>query len=65
MTPDGHRLAFDWEGPFLVDGRPHLLSHFPHYDNVYTQTPMGADQMAIRHGDQQLVLDLARGRVLS
>ncbi len=61
-TPDGHRLAFGWEDPLLADGRPQALSGFPHYDNAYTHTPMGANRMTIRHGGKRLILDLAQGR---
>jgi hypothetical protein len=44
---------------------PQALSGFPHYDNLYTRTPVGAERMTIRHGGEQLVLDLALGRVLT
>lgn len=64
-TPDGQTLAFGWEEPLLVNGTPQQLSNFPHYDNLYTHTPLGADQMKISHNGQQLVLDLSGGRVLT
>jgi hypothetical protein len=62
--PDGHSLALDWEGPLLVDGQPQAQCGFPHYDNLYTHTPLGADRMTIHYGAQRLVLDLVHGRVL-
>lgn len=34
-------------------------------DTLCTHMPLGTDQMTIHHGEQQLILDLARGRVLS
>lgn len=61
-TPDGHRLAFGWEDPLLVDGRSQAPSGFPHSDNAYTHTPMGATRMTIRHGGKRLILDLTHGR---
>jgi hypothetical protein len=61
-TPDGHRLAFGWEDPLRVDGRSQALGGFPHYDNAYTHTPMGAIRMTIHHGGKRLILDLAHGR---
>jgi len=64
-TPDGQRLVFDWEGPLQVDDQPQPLGEFPHYDNIYTCTPMGSSQMALEYGDQRLVLDLRQGRLSS
>jgi hypothetical protein len=61
-APGGDRLAFAWEGPLLVNEQPQDWSDFLHYENRYTQTPLGADRMVIRHGAQALVLDLAHGR---
>ncbi len=55
---DGCTLAFGWDGPLTVDGRPQDWDHFPHYANRYTDTPPGAAQMIIRHAGQALALDL-------
>jgi hypothetical protein len=65
VTPENQRLAFSWDQPLLVDGEAQDWNDFPHYENDYTQTPMGAETMTIRHGEQTLVLDLKRGRVVS
>jgi hypothetical protein len=64
-TPDDVRLDFSWDHPLLVDGQAQDWSDFPHYDNAYTHTPMGAERMVIHYGGDSLVLDLKRGRVLS
>jgi hypothetical protein len=63
--PDGQTLGSGWDGPLFLDGRSRPLGEFPYYENPYTHTPLGADEMVIRHGDEQLVLDLAHGRVVS
>jgi hypothetical protein len=55
-TPEGHALAFAWEGPLWVDGRSQDFSDFPHYENLYTDTPAGADTMTIRHGEDALTM---------
>lgn len=61
-TPQGQRLSFAWEGPFLVDGQPYDLQNLPHYENAYTDTPVNADEMIIRQGGEVLKLDLRRGK---
>lgn len=61
IAPHGRALEFGWEKPLLVDDRPQPLKDFPHYDNLYTRTPLGAETMVIRFDDDQLVLDLKRG----
>jgi len=63
-TPGGHDLALAWEGAFTVDGQPVDEDDFPHYENAYTDTPLGAEVMEIRHADAVLRLDLRRGQVL-
>jgi hypothetical protein len=64
-APDGRAYSFAWEGPLLVNGEPQDWNHFPHYQNLYTQTPMDAKAMTIQQGEHLLRLDLARGRVIS
>lgn len=63
-TPDGEALAFGWEGPMIVDGRVVDWSSFPHYENKYTNVPLGAERMDISHGEDVLSLDFRRGGVL-
>jgi hypothetical protein len=62
---DGQTLTFGWEAPLLVNDTTPQLSNFPHYANLYTHTPLGADRMRISHNGQQLILDLSGGRVLT
>jgi hypothetical protein len=64
-TPDDVSLDFSWDQPLLVDGQAQDWSDFPHYDNAYTHTPMGAERMVIHYEGESLVLDLKRGRVVS
>ncbi len=59
-TLDGRELRFGWEGAFVVEGKPQRFD-FAHYENSYTRTPLGADTMTIRRGEERLVLDLVRG----
>lgn len=55
-SPDGHTLAFGWEGPLRVDGQTQDFDDFPHYENLYTNTPMGAQSMTLRFGQQEQIL---------
>ncbi|MCB9450431.1 MAG: hypothetical protein H6672_03275 [Anaerolineaceae bacterium] len=64
QTPDHHELTLSWGAPLLVDGQSVDMETFPHYENAYTHTPMGADVMEIQFGDETLRLDLRQGRVL-
>ncbi len=64
QTPQGDTLAFGWEGAMTVNGKPERWEDFPHYDNLYTHTPMGAEIMTLAFNDQSLTLDLKRGRTL-
>jgi hypothetical protein len=59
-APVGRTRSFSWEGPLLVDGQLQDWSEFPHYENAYTQTPMDAGTMKIRHSEQTLALELRR-----
>jgi hypothetical protein len=57
----GRALVFGWSGALTVDGQAVPADDFPHYANAYTQTPLGAEAMTIRHGGMSLKLDLALG----
>ncbi len=57
-TPEGSTLAFGWTGAFTVDGRPQPLGGYPHYDNSYTHTALGADAMQLALGGETLTLNL-------
>ncbi len=64
QPPDGKTMCFGWEGPFLVDGKPENWEDFPHYDNLYTHTPLDAEQMTINCGNDAITLDLQHGHVV-
>ncbi len=61
-SPEGHTLQFGWTGPLAVDGQAENWDDFPHYENIYTHTPMGAAEMVIRHGDKSLCIHLRHGK---
>lgn len=65
ITPDDQTLNFSWDQPLMVDGQAQDWNDFPHYENAYTQTPMGAETMVIHYDAESLVLDLKRGRIVS
>ena len=54
-----------WTGPLLVDGQPFDPTAFPHYDNLYTHTPMDADAMDLDSPVERIHLDLDKGRARS
>jgi hypothetical protein len=64
QTPQGAALKFGWEGAMLVNNEPERWEEYPHYDNLYTHTPIGAETMTLTCNGQLLTLDLNRGRVL-
>ncbi|MDX2141643.1 MAG: hypothetical protein SF123_26385 [Chloroflexota bacterium] len=64
-TPDGAALRFGWEGALTVDNQAQDWDSYPHYANVYTDTPMDAPTMTIAHAGESLTIDLQRGRSLT
>jgi hypothetical protein len=64
-TPHGDILDFGWQGAMLVNGKPENWRDYPHYDNLYTQTPMGAETMTLSYNQHSLKLDLKHGWVFS
>ncbi len=60
-VPHGRTLDAAWTGPLLVDGRPFDPTAFPHYDNLYTHTPMDADAMDLASPVERIHLDLDKG----
>lgn len=62
-TPDGRTLELGWDSPWRVNGAvADPVEAFPHFDNPLTDTPMGAERMTIRLGDDVHELDLFAGR---
>jgi hypothetical protein len=58
-TQRGEELAFAWESPLTVDGDVQPITGFRHYDNLYCQAELPAEEMVIRYQDQQMRLDFA------
>lgn len=61
-TPQGDTLALDWEGEMVINDAAASLDDFPHYENAYTDTQLGAETMRITVEGQSIVLDLKHGR---
>jgi hypothetical protein len=59
-TIDGEDVRFGWEGPMRANGQAVSSEHYPHYDNLYTHTPWGAETMTLAHGGKSLTLELRR-----
>ena len=65
----GPQLALDWDGPFLVDGRPvgvegGLPEKPLHLDNPACRSAADDDELEVRWAGQTLRLDIAGGRRL-
>lgn len=63
-TRDDDTISFAWDTPFMVNGQVVDWDNFPHYRNRYTDTAIEDNTMTIRAGNQSLVLDLAKGRLV-
>jgi hypothetical protein len=50
-TVRGETIEFGWSGPLRVDGAGQEIGGFHHYDNPYTRTDLGAEQMEILFQD--------------
>ncbi len=61
-TPEGATLAFAWDRPFTVDGVAQSWDDLPHSANAFTDTPLAADALILRHGDETITIDYERGR---
>jgi hypothetical protein len=58
-SPSEGLLEFGSTSPFQVGGAPVALDGYPRYDNPWTQTPFGADQVNLAAGERSLSLDFA------
>lgn len=54
----GDTVAFDWTGPFHVQGTVQPLGGFPHYESPHCTCALGSTEMDIRFEDWTLRLDL-------
>jgi hypothetical protein len=53
----GDAIAFDWAGPFLVQGTAQPLRDFPHYESPYATCELGTNEMDIHYADSILRLN--------
>jgi hypothetical protein len=55
----GDRLAFDWQGPLLINGQAQPITGFKHIDHPYCIADLPADHMDINFRDIGLRLNFA------
>lgn len=55
----GDTVAFDWTGPFQVNGIEEAIHGFKHYDNPFCTCELGATEMVIRSWNHAMQLDFA------
>ena len=55
----GDELSFDFSHPFLVNGDEIPLSDYPHFESLYSSTPLDSKQMDIVYNDTVLRLDFS------
>jgi hypothetical protein len=59
QTLRGDSLAFNWEGPLLLNGQEQPLKGFKHFENPYCTADLPATQMEILFNQYLLRLDLS------
>ena len=59
QTLRGDSLAFNWEGPLLLNGQEQLLKGFKHVENPYCTADLPAEQMEIQFNQYLLKLNFA------
>ena len=59
QTLRGDSLAFNWEGPLLLNGQEQTLQGTKHFENPYCTADLPAKQMEIKFNLYQLRLDLS------
>ena len=55
----GESIDFGWQGPLLVNETEQEISGFLHFDNPYSSTELGAEQMSIQFMDLLMQLDFS------
>jgi hypothetical protein len=55
----GDAVAFDWTGPFEVQGTAQRLGGFPHYESPHCTCALGSAEMDIHFEEWTLRLDLS------
>ncbi len=58
-TLRGDTLAFDWEGPLMLNGQEQPITGFKHYENPYCTADFPATHMTIRYDEYVLDLDFS------
>ena len=58
-TIRNERLAFDWNGPLLVNGVEEPITGFKHVENPYALAEFPAESMDIGYGEEMMRLHLA------
>jgi hypothetical protein len=59
QTLSGDSLAFNWEGPLLLNGQEQPLKGFKHFENLYCTVDLPAEKMEILFNQYVLKLDLS------
>jgi len=59
QTLRGDSLAFNWEGPLLLNGQEQPLKGYKHFENPYCTADLPAEQMEIQFNQYLLKLDFA------
>jgi hypothetical protein len=59
QTLSGDSLAFNWEGPLLLNGQEQPLKGFKHFENPYCTVDLPAEKMEILFNQYVLKLDLS------
>ena len=55
----GESIDFGWRGPLLVNEQEQEINGFLHFDNPYSSTELGAEQMGIQFMDLLMQLDFS------
>ena len=59
QTLGGDSLAFNWEGPLLLNGQEQPMKGFKHFENPYCTADLPAEKMEILFNQYLLRLDLS------
>lgn len=59
-SPSGHRIAFGWERPLVVDGSERPTGDFPRMDNPWARVPFDGRVIEVRDGDWGVRIDVDR-----
>jgi hypothetical protein len=57
----GDEIAFDWEGPLLLNGQEQPITGFKHYESPYCVADLPAERMDLAFGENVLRLEFSAG----